>query len=169
MEIASPATTRGTSSLPASSSVPGGSPTPGASRQSESGSALPDPALSGAAPSESAGSGAALSTAPLPPAAGPAAAAGSPSGTSVPVARQHFSPVPTADTRDEDVRREENGQVVWRVQCGDLIGRERCMTVYVDDDEIVLVGPPGEAARLTRTQLGRLTAALGEAAGLAER
>nr|WP_253858857.1 hypothetical protein [Prauserella alba] len=126
--------------------------------------AVPDTARSGTAPSAPAPSGSAL-----PPAADPAATAGSPAGASVPVARQHFSPVPTADSRDGAARREENGQVVWRVQCGDLIGRERCMTVYVDDDEIVLVGPPGEAARLTRTQLGRLSAALGEAAGLAER
>ncbi|MBB3662637.1 hypothetical protein FB384_001541 [Prauserella sediminis] len=131
--------------------------------------ALSDSGSSGAASSGAASSSAALSTSALPPAADPATTAGSPAGASVPAARQHFSPVPTADYRAPAAHREENGQVVWRVQCGDLIGRERCMTVYVDDDEIVLVGPPGEAARLTRTQLGRLTAALGEAAGLAER
>ncbi|WP_253865537.1 hypothetical protein [Prauserella halophila] len=113
--------------------------------------------------------GTAPSASPFPPAAGPATTAGSPAGTSVPVARQHFSPVPTADAHASAARRDENGQVVRRVQCGDPIGRERCMTVYVDDDEVVLVGPPGEAARLTSTQLGRLTAALGDAAGLAER
>ncbi|SFP88223.1 hypothetical protein SAMN05421810_103722 [Amycolatopsis arida] len=66
-------------------------------------------------------------------------------------------------------RRYEKGQPVWRVQCGDLISRERCVTVFVDDDEVVLVGPPGETARLTADQLGDLRAALNEAAKLAER
>ncbi|MFC4005168.1 hypothetical protein ACFS2C_26820 [Prauserella oleivorans] len=95
-------------------------------------------------------------------------------------ARQRLSPVPSvagapslpasvADPRAADVRRYEGGQVVWRVQCGDLISRERCVTVFVDNGEVVLVGPPGETARLTATQLGQLRAALGEAAKLAER
>ncbi|PWV82244.1 hypothetical protein SAMN05421630_10319 [Prauserella marina] len=66
-------------------------------------------------------------------------------------------------------RRHEGGQVVWRVQCGDLISRERCVTVFVDDGEVVLVGPPGETARLTAGQLGQLSAALNEAAKMAER
>ena len=51
----------------------------------------------------------------------------------------------------------------------DLISRERCVTVYVDDDEVVLVGPPGETARLSVGQLGQLRAALNEAAELAGR
>lgn len=89
--------------------------------------------------------------------------------SSVPAARQHFSPVPQADSHASETGRVDNGPVVWRVQCGDLIGRERCMTVYVDSDEVVLVGPPGETARLTGTQLGQLRAALGEAARLAGR
>ncbi|EHY89720.1 hypothetical protein SacazDRAFT_02832 [Saccharomonospora azurea NA-128] len=59
--------------------------------------------------------------------------------------------------------------MVWRVQCGDLISRDRCLTVYVDDDEVVLVGPPGETARLSAGQLGQLRAALNEAAELAGR
>lgn len=88
--------------------------------------------------------------------------------SSVPLSRQHLSPVPSAEQRTPRDRH-ENGHVVWRVQCGDLIDRERCLTVYVDDDEVVLVGPPGETARLTGTQLGQLRAALGEAAKLAER
>nr|WP_307849494.1 hypothetical protein [Qaidamihabitans albus] len=68
-----------------------------------------------------------------------------------------------------DVRRYEGGQPVWRVQCGDMISRERCVTVFVDEGEVVLVGPPGETARLTGGQLGQLRAALNEAARLAER
>lgn len=63
----------------------------------------------------------------------------------------------------------EGGHLVWRVQCGDMISRERCVTVFVDDDEVVLVGPPGETARLTAGQLGQLRTALNEAAKLAER
>ncbi|WP_420852696.1 hypothetical protein [Saccharomonospora piscinae] len=66
-------------------------------------------------------------------------------------------------------RRHEGARVVWRVQCGDLISRDRCVAVYVDDGEVVLVGPPGEAARLSADQLWQLRAALNEAAELAER
>ncbi|PXY34854.1 hypothetical protein DI005_17010 [Prauserella sp. PE36] len=84
-------------------------------------------------------------------------------------ARQPLSSASTADPRAAAVRRYEGGQLVWRVQCGDLISRERCLTVFVDDDEVVLVGPPGETARLTAGQLGQLRAALNEAAKLAER
>jgi hypothetical protein len=74
-----------------------------------------------------------------------------------------------SDPRASGPRRHEKGQPVWRVRCGDLISRERCVTVFVDDNEVVLVGPPGETARLTSGQLGELRAALNEAAKLAER
>jgi hypothetical protein len=74
-----------------------------------------------------------------------------------------------ADPRAAQVRRYEGGQLVWRVQCGDLINRERCVTVMVQDNQVVLVGPPGETARLTAGQLGQLRAALNEAAKLTER
>ncbi|MEU6641428.1 hypothetical protein ABZ863_02650 [Saccharomonospora sp. NPDC046836] len=95
-----------------------------------------------------------------------------------PVGERARQPLPAAssasaasvsDPRATSVRRYEGGQVVWRVQCGDLISRERCVTVFVDDNEVVLVGPPGETARLTAGQLGQLRAALNEAAKLAER
>ncbi|GAA3535631.1 hypothetical protein GCM10022222_19090 [Amycolatopsis ultiminotia] len=76
---------------------------------------------------------------------------------------------PTADPRTSGVRHYEGGQLVWRVQCGDLISRERAVTVFVEDDEVVVVSPPGETARLTSGQLGQLRAALNEAAKLAER
>ncbi|MEY7970904.1 hypothetical protein AB8O38_02755 [Saccharomonospora xinjiangensis] len=66
-------------------------------------------------------------------------------------------------------RRHEGGKVVWRVQCGDLINRERCVTVHVEDGEVILVGPPGETARLSLGQLGQLQNALNEAAELARR
>jgi hypothetical protein len=74
-----------------------------------------------------------------------------------------------ADPRTAGVRHYEGGQVVWRVQCGDLISRERAVTVFVEDDEVVVVSPPGETARLTSGQLGQLRAALNEAATMAER
>ncbi|WP_132877133.1 hypothetical protein [Tamaricihabitans halophyticus] len=54
-------------------------------------------------------------------------------------------------------------QQVWRVQCGDVINRDRCLTVLVEDGNVVLVGPPGETARLSAGQLGELRHALNEA------
>lgn len=74
-----------------------------------------------------------------------------------------------AAPQPENMRRYENGQPVWRVPCGDMIGRERCVTVFVDKNEVVLVGPPGETARLSGNQLGQLKTALNEAAKQAER
>lgn len=104
---------------------------------------------------------------------------------SIPGARTgHLGPVPGRETahsaarnsmpaitdpRAAQVRRYEGGQLVWRVQCGDMINRERCVTVLVQDNQVVLVGPPGETARLTAGQLGQLRAALNEAAKLTER
>jgi hypothetical protein len=89
------------------------------------------------------------------------------------VARPAPSPAPAkaavSDPRAAQVRRHEGGQPVWRVQCGDLIDRERCVTVLVENNQVVLVSPPGETARLTTGQLGQLRAALNEAAKLAER
>lgn len=85
-----------------------------------------------------------------------------------PQSRPQQPPQPT-DPRGAATRHHEDGQLVWRVQCGDMISRERCVTVFVDQDEVVLVGPPGETARLSAGQLGQLRAALNEAATLAER
>jgi hypothetical protein len=61
------------------------------------------------------------------------------------------------------------GRKVWRVRCGDVINRERCLTVLVDHGRVVLVGPPGETAVLSAGQLGQLRSALREAAEQAER
>jgi len=58
---------------------------------------------------------------------------------------------------------------VWRIPCGDMINRERAITVFVDHNEVVVVGPPGESARLLGSQLNELRTALDEAAELAER
>jgi len=62
-----------------------------------------------------------------------------------------------------------DGRRVWRVSCGDVINRERCLTVLVERNQVVLVGPPGETAVLSAGQLGQLRAALREAAEQAER
>jgi hypothetical protein len=79
------------------------------------------------------------------------------------------TPSAAVDPRTASVRHYEGGQLVWRVQCGDLIRRERAVTVFVEDNQVVLVSPPGETARLTSGQLGQLRAALNEAAKMAER
>jgi len=61
------------------------------------------------------------------------------------------------------------GRKVWRVRCGDVINRDRCLTVLVERNRVVLVGPPGETAVLSAGQLGQLRTALREAAIQAER
>jgi hypothetical protein len=61
------------------------------------------------------------------------------------------------------------GRRVWHVSCGDVINRDRCLTVLVDQNKVVLVGPPGETAVLSTGQLGQLRDALREAAEQAER
>ena len=61
------------------------------------------------------------------------------------------------------------GRREWRISCGDVVNRDRCLTVLVERNKVVLVGPPGETAVLTTGQLGQLRAALREAAEQAER
>jgi len=61
------------------------------------------------------------------------------------------------------------GRRVWRINCGDVVNRERCLTVLVERNRVVLVGPPGETAVLTAGQLSQLRTALREAAEQAER
>lgn len=56
----------------------------------------------------------------------------------------------------------------WRVSCRDVINRERFLTVLIDRDRVVLVGPPGETAVLSPLQVGQLSQALREAADQAE-
>ncbi|HEY3261610.1 MAG TPA: hypothetical protein VGJ95_15305, partial [Pseudonocardiaceae bacterium] len=52
----------------------------------------------------------------------------------------------------------------WRVSCRDVINRERFLTVLIDRDRVVLVGPPGETAVLSPVQVGQLSDALRQAA-----
>lgn len=72
-----------------------------------------------------------------------------------------------------DLRADLHGVVgsrrVWRIGCGDVMNRDRALTVIVDKNQVVLVGPPGETAVLTAGQLGQLRTALREAAEQAER
>lgn len=75
----------------------------------------------------------------------------------------------TAHGHGAEIHGSVAGRRVWRVGCGDVINRERCLTVLVERDRVVLVGPPGETAVLTTGQLGQLRAALREAAEQAER
>lgn len=80
---------------------------------------------------------------------------------------------PSPVTEDADHRRELHGsslgRQVWRINCGDVVNRERCLTVLVERNRVVLVGPPGETAVLNAGQLGQLRVALREAAEQAER
>ena len=83
---------------------------------------------------------------------------------------------PRRDARHEDSGADRGelhgsalGRQVWRINCGDVVNRERCLTVLVERNRVVLVGPPGETAVLTAGQLGQLRTALREAAEQAER
>ncbi len=69
----------------------------------------------------------------------------------------------------EDLHGSALGRKVWRINCGDVVNRERCLTVLVERNRVVLVGPPGETAVLTAGQLNQLQIALREAAEQAER
>jgi hypothetical protein len=55
----------------------------------------------------------------------------------------------------------------WRVSCRDVINRSRFLTVLIDRDRVVLVGPPGETAVMSQQQVGQLVDALREASGQA--
>ncbi|MDX3657809.1 hypothetical protein PV646_10900 [Streptomyces sp. ID05-26A] len=76
--------------------------------------------------------------------------------------------VETGDT--ESTWRGMTGQRrTWQISCGDVVERDRQLTVKVVQGQVVLVGPPGETAVLSHDQLVQLRAALREAADQAER
>ena len=52
----------------------------------------------------------------------------------------------------------------WSVRCNDPFGRDRALTVLVEDERIVLVPPPGAAAVLSAKQARGLGLALDQAA-----
>jgi hypothetical protein len=51
----------------------------------------------------------------------------------------------------------------WHVNCRDVTGRRRDMSVFVNQGNVVVVAPPGETAVLTPLEVGRLRAALRDA------
>jgi hypothetical protein len=57
----------------------------------------------------------------------------------------------------------------WSVRCHDPFGRDRALTVLVEEEHIVLVPPPGAAAVLSATQARGLGLALDQAAGRTRR
>ena len=60
-------------------------------------------------------------------------------------------------------RDREGNRQWWRIGCRDVINRERYLTVLIDRDRVVLVGPPGETAVLSVNQASQLRDALREA------
>lgn len=52
----------------------------------------------------------------------------------------------------------------WSVPCRDIAGRKRDLTVLAHSGQVVLVSPPGELAVLAPLEVGRLRAALRDAA-----
>ncbi|MCT2586316.1 hypothetical protein [Actinophytocola gossypii] len=51
----------------------------------------------------------------------------------------------------------------WSVRCNDPFGRDRALTVLVENERIVLVPPPGAAAVLSAKQARGLGLALDQA------
>ncbi|WP_197288077.1 hypothetical protein [Nocardia sp. NRRL S-836] len=76
--------------------------------------------------------------------------------------------VETGDT-DSTWRGTTGQRRTWHISCGDVVDRDRQLTVKVVQGRVVLVGPPGETAVLSHDQLVQLRAALREAADQAER
>lgn len=52
----------------------------------------------------------------------------------------------------------------WSIRCNDPFGRDRALTVLVEDERVVVVPPPGAAAVLSAQQARRLGLALDQAA-----
>jgi hypothetical protein len=52
----------------------------------------------------------------------------------------------------------------WSVSCNDPFGRDRAVTVLVEDERVVLVPPPGAAAVLSAQQARGLGLTLDQAA-----
>lgn len=50
------------------------------------------------------------------------------------------------------------------IECHDPFGRDRSMTVIVENDRVLLVAPPGESAVMSVTQTRRLRRLLDQAA-----
>jgi hypothetical protein len=53
----------------------------------------------------------------------------------------------------------------WSIRCHDPFGRDRALTIFVEDDRLLLVPPPGAAAVLSVQQTRWLGTVLDQAAG----
>ena len=51
----------------------------------------------------------------------------------------------------------------WSIRCHDAFGRDRALTVFVEDDRVLLVPPAGAAAVLSARQVEWLSSALDQA------
>ncbi len=56
----------------------------------------------------------------------------------------------------------ENDQE-WHISCRDVAGRRRGLSVFANDDNVIVVAPPGETAVLGPLEAGRLRAAIRDA------
>ncbi|MCP3799541.1 hypothetical protein NLX83_09765 [Allokutzneria sp. A3M-2-11 16] len=72
-------------------------------------------------------------------------------------------PVTPASAGQSGSRRE------WLIGCRDVANRHRSLTVVVEQNRVLLVGPPGETAVLCQGEVSQLRSALREAAEQAER
>ncbi|MBE9374444.1 hypothetical protein IQ251_08275 [Saccharopolyspora sp. HNM0983] len=52
----------------------------------------------------------------------------------------------------------------WHVSCRDITGKRQGVSISTDGGSVVLVTPPGETAVLSPLEVGRLRAALRDAA-----
>jgi hypothetical protein len=51
----------------------------------------------------------------------------------------------------------------WSIGCHDAFGRDRALTIFIEEDRVLLVPPPGAAAVLSPQQTRRLGAVLDQA------
>lgn len=56
-----------------------------------------------------------------------------------------------------------NSHKEWTVNCRDIAGRRRGVTIFARQGRVVLVAPPGETAVLNPLDVGKLRAALRDA------
>lgn len=57
----------------------------------------------------------------------------------------------------------------WHIDCRDVANAHRDLTVLVNRDKVVLVGPPDHTAELTKRGAGQLSMALRDAAAQARK
>jgi hypothetical protein len=55
----------------------------------------------------------------------------------------------------------------WSIGCHDAFGRDRALTIFVEEDRVLVVPPPGAAAVLSPQQTRWLGKALDQAIGRA--